>query len=253
LPILAVLQYGCGRAPCLTKKSIDFICLGFSETNYWSAHMAKPAPSKFESALLEPFSTLPLERIHVPGTAAEFAAATAAIFAAGTVGFDTESKPVFDRGVASTGPHVVQFALDDSAYIFQLHRAECRAFLIEILVSDSVLKVGFGLRSDHAEIRAKLAVTLRAVLDMNDVFRKDGYRGTTGARAAVAIVMKQKFHKSKAVTTSNWSLPQLSPKQLLYAANDAYVAIKVLAALNLPRDQLPIAGVPRGGGDGVTK
>ena len=205
--------------------------------------MRKTAPSKAESALLAPFSTLPLERIYVPMIEAQFAAATAAIKVAGVVGFDTESKPIFDRGVISDGPHVVQFSLDDCAYIFQLHRAECRAFLIDILESESVLKVGFGLRSDHKEIRAKLGVTLRAVLDMNDVFRKDGHRGTTGARAAVAMVMNQKFHKSKAVSTSNWSLPQLSAKQLLYAANDAYVAIKVLRAMDLPLDQLPIAGV----------
>ena len=205
--------------------------------------MKKIAPSKSESALLEPFATLPLDRIHVPVTEAEFASATAAIFAAGVVGFDTESKPIFDRGVISDGPHVVQFALDDCAYIFQVYRADCRAFLIEILESEAVLKVGFGLRSDHKEIRAKFGVTLRAVLDMNDVFNKDGHRGTTGARAAVAMVLNQKFHKSKAVSTSNWAVTQLSPKQLLYAANDAYVAIKVLRAMNLPRDQLPIAGL----------
>ena len=205
--------------------------------------MRKLSPSKFETALLEPFATLPLERIYVPMTEVQFAAATAAIKGAGVVGFDTESKPVFDRGAISDGPHVVQFSLDDCCYIFQLHRADCRSFLIEILESERVLKVGFGLRSDHKEIRAKLGVTLRAVLDMNDVFRKDGHPGTTGARAAVAIVMNQKFHKSKAVSTSNWSLPQLSPKQLLYAANDAYVAIKVLRAMNLPPEKLPIAGL----------
>ena len=205
--------------------------------------MKKIAPSKSESALLEPFATLSLDRIHVPVTVAEFASATAAIFAAGVVGFDTESKPIFDRGVISDGPHVVQFALDDCAYIFQVYRADCRAFLIEILESEAVLKVGFGLRSDHKEIRAKFGVTLRAVLDMNDVFNKDGHRGTIGARAAVAMVMNQRFHKSKAVSTSNWAVTQLSPKQLLYAANDAYVAIKVLRAMNLPRDRLPIAGL----------
>jgi ribonuclease D len=205
--------------------------------------MRKLTPSKAESALLEPFIGLPLERVFVPVTADDFAAATAEIQAAGVAGFDTESKPVFDRGVVSDGPHVVQFALASSAYIFQLHRPDCRAFLVEILESESVLKVGFGLRSDHKEIRAKLGVTLRAVLDMNDVFNQDGHRGTTGARAAVAMVMNQKFHKSKAVSTSNWAVSQLSAKQLLYAANDAYVAIKVLIAMNLPRDQLPIAGL----------
>ena len=205
--------------------------------------MRKSTPSKSDSALLEPFAALSLDRIHVPATQEQFASATAAIFAAGVVGFDTESKPIFDRGVVSDGPHVVQFALESSAYIFQLHPPDCRAFLVEILESESVLKVGFGLRSDHKEIRAKFGVTLRAVLDLNDVFNKDGHRGTTGARAAVAMVMNQKFHKSKAISTSNWAVAQLSPKQLLYAANDAYVAIRVLMAMNRPRDQLPIAGL----------
>ena len=203
----------------------------------------KLAPSKAESALMAPFVGLGLECIHVPVSANDFAVAVAAIKTAGVVGFDTESKPIFARGVISDGPHVVQFALESCAYIFQLHQPDCRAFLVEILQSESVLKVGFGLRSDHQEIRAKFGITLRAVLDMNDVFNRDGHRGTTGARAAVAMVMNQKFHKSKAVSTSNWAVPQLSPKQLLYAANDAYVAIKVLMAMNRPRDQLPIAGL----------
>jgi ribonuclease D len=195
-------------------------------------------PSKTESALLAPFIGLELSQIYVPVTVADFAAATAEIMAAGVVGFDTESKPIFDRGVVSDGPHVVQFALASRAYIFQLHHAVGRDFLLAIFASDAVLKVGFGLRSDHREIRAKLGVTLQSVLDLNDIFRKLGHRGTTGARAAIAIVLNQKFHKSKAVTTSNWAQPVLTPKQLLYAANDAYAALKVLMALELSPDEL---------------
>jgi ribonuclease D len=195
-------------------------------------------PSKAESALLAPFIGLELSQIYVPVTVADFAAATAEIMAAGVVGFDTESKPIFDRGVVSDGPHVVQFALASRAYIFQLHHAVGRDFLLEVFASDAVLKVGFGLRSDHREIRAKLGVTLQSVLDLNDIFRKLGHRGTTGARAAIAIVLNQKFHKSKAVTTSNWAQPVLTPKQLLYAANDAYAALRVLMALEPSPDEL---------------
>jgi ribonuclease D len=201
-------------------------------------HMRVLTPSKAESALLAPFIGLELSQIYVPVTVADFAAATAEIMAAGVVGFDTESKPIFDRGVVSDGPHVVQFALASRAYIFQLHHAVGSDFLLAIFASDAVLKVGFGLRSDHREIRAKLGVILQSVLDLNDIFRKLGHRGTTGARAAIAIVLNQKFHKSKAVTTSNWAQPVLNPKQLLYAANDAYAALRVLMALELSPDEL---------------
>ena len=53
-----------------------------------------------------------------------------------------------------------------------------------------------------------------------------------GAKSAVALLFNRKFLKSKSVTTSNWALTELTDRQLLYAANDAYAAIKVFHALN---------------------
>ena len=114
--------------------------------------MKKIAPTKAEIALLEPFAGLTLERIHVPTNSEEFASAAAEIKAAGIVGFDTESKPTFVTGDVSEGPHVVQFALHDRAYLFQLHRAEGLPFLLELLQSEQLIKVGFGLRSDRGHI-----------------------------------------------------------------------------------------------------
>jgi ribonuclease D len=204
--------------------------------------MSKVAPTKTEISLLEPFVGLTLEHIHVPATTAEFASATAEIMAAGMVGFDTESKPTFVVGDVSEGPHVVQFALHDKAFLFQLHRAEGHPFLIELLQSEQLVKVGFGLRSDRKHILSKLGVHFNAVVDLNTVFSKDGYHKEMGVRAAVAQVFKQRFAKARHVTTSNWSQPQLTPQQMLYAANDAYAALKVLQALNLRRENLPIMG-----------
>ncbi len=207
--------------------------------------MKKVAPTKEEIALLAPFAGLTLERIHVPTTKDEFAAAAATINAAGIVGFDTESKPTFVTGDVSEGPHVAQFALHDQAYLFQLHRAEGLPFLAELLQSEQVIKVGFGLKSDHGHVFRKLGVKFGAVVDLNTVFSMRGYRKEMGARAAVALVFNQRFAKSKKITTTDWSQPQLTPQQMLYAANDAYAALKVLEALNLPRDDLPIMGIPR--------
>jgi ribonuclease D len=204
--------------------------------------MKKIAPSKAETALLEAFVGLTLERIHVPTTLEEFASATTEILAAGVAGFDTESKPTFVTGEVSEGPHVVQFALQDKAFIFQTDRTDCHPFLIELLQSKDVLKVGFGLKSDRAQIHAKLGVTLGALLDLNSVFSQDGYNHSMGVRAAVGLVLNQKFPKSKKITTSNWAQLQLTPQQLLYAANDAYAALKVLDALKRPYDELPITG-----------
>lgn len=206
--------------------------------------MKKTAPSKDEIALLPQFAGLALESIHVPTTHHEFAAATADIKAAGIVGFDTESKPTFAVGDVSEGPHVVQFALHDRAYLFQPHRDGAHGFLVELLESEQLIKVGFGLRSDRKHILAKLGVHFNGVVDLNTVFSRDGYHKEMGVRAAVGLVLKQRFAKPRHVTTSNWSQPRLTPQQILYAANDAYAALKVLEALGLPREELPIIGAP---------
>ena len=192
------------------------------------------APTKAETALLEPFQALTLDRIHVPKTVEAIEQAGRDIMAAGLAGFDTESKPTFKAGEKSTGPHVVQFALRDRAFLFQLdHRPECLALVSELLQSEAILKVGFGLRNDRGQIRSRLGVTLHGILDLDHIFRKRGYKGQIGVRAAVGAVLGQSFRKSKSLSTSNWAAPNLSPRQQLYAANDAFAALRVMEGLEL--------------------
>jgi hypothetical protein len=191
------------------------------------------APTKAETALLQPFQGLSLESIHVPKTVEAVEQARREIAASGVAGFDTESKPTFRVGEKSGGPHVVQFALRDRAFIFQLHRVECRGVVSELLQSERVLKVGFGLRNDRGQIRATLGVTLRAIVDLDHDFRKRGFKGQIGVRAAIGAILNQSFRKSKRVTTSNWAAPELTAAQLLYAANDAFAALRVMDALGL--------------------
>ncbi|MDQ8021452.1 MAG: 3'-5' exonuclease [Moraxellaceae bacterium] len=205
--------------------------------------MKKKGPTKTETALLDPFPALALAQIVVPRTADEFAAAAAEILAAGAAGFDTEARPTFKVGEVSDGPHLVQFAIADKAgagkaFLFQVHRSEGHEALVALLKSPALLKAGFGLHSDRGQIQARLGVQPAALLDLDIVFRKDGYSGDMGVRAAVGLVLCQRFHKSKQVTTSNWGLRELSPPQLLYAANDAYAAFMVLQGLRATRPAL---------------
>lgn len=188
-------------------------------------------PTKVETALLPPFDGLTPDQIHVPATRAECHNAIDEILAAGMGGFDTEAKPTFRAGQKSSGPHVVQFALTDKAFIFQLHHSECEKASSILISSTDVLKVGFGLRNDHGQIRSRLGIPLNHVLDLDQTFRKLGYQGQIGVRGAMGVLLKQCFKKSKSTTTSNWALPELSPRQLRYAANDAFAALKIMEAL----------------------
>ena len=197
-----------------------------------SAQEPRPvAPTKAETALLPPFSGVSPDEIYVPQTREECWSAVDEIFAAGVTGFDTEAKPTFHVGQKSDGPHVAQFALTDKAFIFQLHHPECEKAVADLMASKEILKVGFGLRNDHKQVQDRFGIRLNHVLDLDQVFKKMGYRGQIGVRGAIGVLLKQGFKKSKSTTTSNWAMPTLTAKQLLYAANDAFAALKVMEAL----------------------
>lgn len=192
-----------------------------------------PTPGKEEIALLEPFDRLGLGQIQVVATPAQAAAALQALAGATVLGFDTESKPTFAKNEASEGPHIVQLSALDKAWIFQLEDAECRRVVGLLLSSPAIIKAGFGLGDDQRRIIRKLGTDLQGVLDLNVVFRERGYRKDMGVRGAVAVMFNKRFLKSKKAATSNWANERLTEAQIIYAANDAYGALRVYKALGL--------------------
>lgn len=190
-------------------------------------------PGKEEIALLEPFDRLGLDQIEVVSTPDQASSALKALAGATVLGFDTESKPTFARNEASEGPHIVQLSTQDKAWIFQLEDAECRRVVGLLLGSPAITKAGFGLGDDQRRIIHKLGVDLQGVLDLNIVFRERGYRKDMGVRGAVAVMFNKRFLKSKKAATSNWANERLTEAQIMYAANDAYGALRVYKALGL--------------------
>ena len=190
-----------------------------------------PSPTKDHIATLPLFERLELKDIIVVSHAQQTLQAKAALQGARVLGFDTESKPTFKVGEISTGPHIVQMATADKAYIFQLTDTACRELVCDLLTSQDVLKVGFGLSGDHTQILRTLGVTPAHVLDINSLFKAKGYVKEIGVKTAVAVLFNQRFIKSRKATTSNWANANLSEAQLVYAANDAWAALKVYEAL----------------------
>ncbi|MCK9214498.1 MAG: 3'-5' exonuclease [Rhodoferax sp.] len=190
-------------------------------------------PDKDTIALLPPFARLGLDRIALVSTKAGADAAYAALAPASAWGFDTESKPTFRVGEASDGPHILQLSTPERAWVFQLHDPACRSVAAELLQMKGIAKAGFGLRDDRKRIIEKLGVAPAGILELNTVFRERGYRKDMGVKGAVAVMFQQRFIKSKKAATSNWANPRLTEAQLVYAANDAYAAIRVFDALGL--------------------
>jgi ribonuclease D len=96
-----------------------------------------------------------------------------------------------------------------------------------------IAKAGFGLGDDTKRIIRKLGIEPQGILELNTIFRQRGYRKDMGVKGAVAVLFNQRFIKSKKAATSNWANPHLTEAQLVYAANDAYAAIRVYDMLGL--------------------
>ena len=192
-----------------------------------------PTPDKDAIALLPPFERLGLDRITLVNTGKQAQSAWDALLQAPAWGFDTESKPTFKVGEQSDGPHILQLATAERAWVFQLHDPECRAVAADLLARGGIAKAGFGLGDDRKRIVHKLGIDPQGILELNTIFRERGYRKDMGVKGAVAVLFNQRFIKSKKAATSNWANARLSEAQLVYAANDAYAAIRVWQALGL--------------------
>jgi ribonuclease D len=190
-------------------------------------------PDKDAIALLPAFARLGLDRIALVTSGAQAREALAALADAPAWGFDTESKPTFKVGEVSDGPHIVQLSTPERAWVFQLHDPQCRAVVAQLLELPGTAKAGFGLGDDRKRIISKLGVEPAGVLELNTIFRERGYRKDMGVKGAVAVLFNRRFIKSKKAATSNWASPRLTEAQLVYAANDAYAAIRVFDALGL--------------------
>ena len=176
--------------------------------------------------LLPPYDGIKLHDVRMVKSERDAADALAALLSSDVLGFDTESKPTFAKGESSTGPHLVQLATDDAAYLFQIGASPSVDVLRAVLESPTILKVGFGLTDDVRRLRSKLGIDANNVLDLSTALRR-GERNTLGAKTAVARFFGQRLQKSKKITTTNWATPRLTEKQILYAADDAHVALRV--------------------------
>lgn len=175
---------------------------------------------------LPPYHGISLANVRLVRTDEDAEAALAALMAADVIGFDTESKPTFVKGEASTGPHLVQLATDLHVYLFQIGPRPAVHVIKAVLEAPGIVKAGFGLADDIKRLSAKLGIDTVNVVDLANTLR-NGQRNPVGAKTAVARYFGKALQKSKKITTTNWSLPRLSESQILYAADDAHVALRV--------------------------
>ena len=157
--------------------------------------------------------------LHVCSTADDLLAAAEAIRHERVVGFDTEARPTFRKGPAHP-PCLVQIATGQAVYLLQLNRLDCAAVLTTIFENANICKAGIAIGRDLSELQKLFQFQPAGVRDLGDVAKKNGLE-QTGIRNLAGLFLQSRI--TKGAQTSNWAAPELSPKQLTYAATDAWI------------------------------
>lgn len=143
------------------------------------------------------------------------------------VGFDTESRPSFRRGV-SYPVSLLQFSTLDRAFLIQLKTTGIPDAVTALMESDSVKKLGVGLRDDLTRLNAIHQFKPAGFVDLGLIAQSKGII-QVGARALTARYLGRKLVKSSQKT--NWARPDLTEKQKRYAATDAWVCLHIYPKL----------------------
>lgn len=143
------------------------------------------------------------------------------------LGFDTESKPVFKKGVIQRLA-LIQLCNGPKTWLFRVHENGISKRLHEILSTKNILKIGLATTDDGKKINQDFGFMPQGLFDISTLSKECGYI-ENGLRNLAARVLGGRI--SKAQQTSNWEAGELSEAQQLYAATDAWLGRELYFAL----------------------
>lgn len=170
----------------------------------------------------EEIARLPIRKYNGPVLLVEsekdLARALQALRAEKVAGLDTETKPTFRKGQYYP-PSLVQIAAASGVFLFPMKWTGCFGALTEILENPRLVKAGVGLSDDFKNLQKIFPFAQQNTVDLGLVARSWGYK-RSGVRSLSAELLG--FRITKGAATSNWANPRLTPKQIDYAATDAW-------------------------------
>ena len=135
------------------------------------------------------------------------------------LGFDIESRPAYKKG-QSYPPALLQLAGKNAVFIFQLKHLYLSKPLLKILADPNIIKAGVSLDYDVSELKKLAPFEAAKFVDLGKLAKQVGIRNY-GLCGLSAVLLG--FRISKGSKHSNWAKDTLTPKQIAYAATDAWV------------------------------
>lgn len=145
-----------------------------------------------------------------------------------TIGFDTETRPAFKKGV-SHKIALMQLSTDDTCFLFRLNIIDMPDCLANLLTNPSVKKIGLSLKDDFSAIRKRAPLIPASFLELQTFVKKYGIEDI-GLQRIYGILFGKRISKGQRL--SNWEADILSDAQKMYAALDAWACLKIYNELS---------------------
>ncbi len=139
----------------------------------------------------------------------------------GLIGFDTETRPSFTKGVRYS-ISLLQLATRTTAYLFRLQMIGLNEPLKALLEDPSVIKVGLSTHDDFHSLQRWMPCAPKGFIELQQYVKAFGIEDMS-LQKIYAIVFGERISKTQQL--SNWELNPLTPAQCKYAAIDAWACL----------------------------
>ncbi|CAN5175716.1 3'-5' exonuclease [soil metagenome] len=143
------------------------------------------------------------------------------------LGFDTETRPAFLKGI-SYSVSLVQLATTDKVFLVRINILGLGRRLCELFSNPYIQKIGISIRDDIKALQKLHIFEPESFIDLNHI-AQDLEIKHAGVRSLTAIFLEGRISKNQ--QTSNWDKEQLTEPQLRYAATDAWVCLEIYKKL----------------------
>ncbi len=143
------------------------------------------------------------------------------------VGFDTETKPVFVRGHKNKVA-ILQIALPEKVFLVRVQATGLTPEIIHFLQNENIQKIGVAVHDDIKALQFLKKFNPGGFVELIRITRAVGLE-VESVKKLTALLLG--FRISKSAQTSNWESENLDPKQISYAATDAWVCLQIFRKL----------------------
>ena len=149
------------------------------------------------------------------------------------IGFDTETRPSFKKGVKYP-VSLLQLSTLKKAFLIRLTDSSISKGIKDVLSSAKIGKVGVAIEDDIKELKRNTPFVEKGFIRLEQEVKKVGIE-SNGLKKICGIVLKRRI--SKGAQVSNWEAEELTEKQIIYAATDAWISLKLLLEIqkNIPK------------------